>query len=173
MKKIQLVFVFSCIFMLTDAQNYDASVKFYIDNFGSTLEGSLGGFDAEIDFNPDNPDESTIYGSVEVSTINTGINLRDKDLQKKKFFWSDKYPEITMESKDIEKIDEGNFRGSFDLTIKGTTKTIEFPFSHTKLGNTSQYTGEFKINRLDFDVGNKALFFGEEVRVEINIKVIE
>lgn len=160
-------------FLSTGAQTYDASIKFYIDNVGGKVEGSFEGFEASIDFNPDTPDNSSIRASVEVSTVNTGTNMRDNHLQAKKFFWEEKYPDITMELKDIEEINEGNFNGTFDLTIKGTTRAVEFPFSYTQLGNTSQFTGQFTINRVDYDVGNKALLYGEEVKVEIEVKVME
>lgn len=173
MRTAYLILLLSSIYFYSGAQTYDASVTFYIDNVGGTVEGSIEGFEGSIDFKPDNPDNSEIRASVDVSTINTGINLRDNHLQAKGFFWEEKYPEITMEMKDIEKKDEGNYTGTFDLTIKGTTNTIEFPFSYTELGNTSQFTGQFTLNRLEYDVGNKALFYGEEVKVEIEVKVME
>jgi polyisoprenoid-binding protein YceI len=172
MKKIIITTLITGIFALSNAQRYESEIKFYIDNVGSTVEGSFSGFEADIDFNPDKPEDSRIEASVEVSTINTGIELRNNHLQAKKFFWEEKYPEIKMESDDIIKTGEGNFRGDFDLTIKGTTRTLEIPFKHTKLGNTEQFRGEFTIDRTDFDVGNKALLYDEKLRVEIEVKVI-
>lgn len=173
MKKVYIILLLSSIFLYTGAQSYDASIKFYIDNVSGTVEGSFEGFEASINFQPDNPDDSKIRASVDVSTINTGINLRDNHLQAKNFFWEEEHPEIIMELKDIEKKDEGNYTGIFDLTIKGNTGTVEFPFSYTQLGNTSQFKGQFTINRVDYDVGNKALLYGEEVKVEIEVKVME
>ncbi len=173
MKKVYIILLLSSIILYTGAQSYDASIKFYIDNVGSTVEGSFEGFEASIDFKPDNPDDSKIRASVDVSTVNTGINMRDNHLQAKKFFWEEKYPEIIMKLKDIEKIDAGNYTGTFDLTIKGNSGTVEFPFTYTQLGNTTQFKGQFTINRVDYDVGNKALFYGEEVKVEIEVKMIE
>ncbi len=173
MKKLRIIPFLIFTFFLSKAQNYDASIKFYIDNVSGTVEGTLEGFEADINFNPANPDDSKIEASVDVSTIETGINLRDKHLKEKNFFRAEKYPVIRMESVDITRMDEGTFTGTFRLTIKGTTKIIEFPFKYSKLGNTEQFRGEFKIDRVDFDVGDNAVLFGEEVRVELDVKVIK
>lgn len=171
MKIIIILFLFINAGFFLNAQDYNASIEFSLKNAGSTVDGTLEGFEGELDFDPDNPEASTIRASVDVSTIETGINLRDKHLKVKGYFWSEKYPEITMISREIVKKNDGTFLGRFDLNIKGTTQRVEVPFTYTKLGNTAQYMGSFRIDRMDFNVGNKSLFIDREVMIKIEVKV--
>lgn len=151
-------------------QPFKADIKFYIQNLGATVEGTLEGFDSEINFDAEDPGSSSIKASVDVSTIKTGINMRDNHLQSKKFFNTEEYPEITMVANKIVKKEEGNFLGYFDLTIKGTTKVVEVPFRYSKSTDIEIFSGRFMINRRDFDIGGALVPSGDEVEVSLNVE---
>jgi polyisoprenoid-binding protein YceI len=170
MKKILITLLLLGIGFYNYAQSYTADIKFYIKNLGSTVEGTLEGFDGEINFNAEDLPGSKIRATVDVATINTGINMRDNHLQAKSFFNEEEYPEIIMESQEINPLGDERFLGYFDLTIKGPTKVVEVPFSYTKSGNTESFKGSFTINRRDFDVGGGLVPTGDEVKVEIRVE---
>ncbi|MGC9344187.1 MAG: YceI family protein [Bacteroidales bacterium] len=169
MKKIFFIIAILNIGLYANAQTYNAEIKFYIQNLGATVEGTLQGFEGDINFNAENPGSSGIMASVDVSTISTGINMRDNHLQAKKFFHVEEHPEIIMKSREIIKQADGSFLGTFDLTIKGTTKAVEVPFTYSKSSNTETFSGSFTINRRDFDVGGALVPSGDEVEVEIGV----
>ena len=63
------------------------------------------------------------------------------------------------------------YAGQFNLTIKNKTKTFEVPFTYTETGNTAVITGGFKLNRLDFDIGDSSLVLSNDVAVNIEAEV--
>jgi polyisoprenoid-binding protein YceI len=148
-----------------------SSVTFRIKNAGIPVNGSLGGTQADIHFDPANPAQSSIVASLETSTIETGIGLRDKHLQKALYFHTDKYPQITVRSTKIEKTGTQTYLGYFDLTIKETTKNIQVPFTFTENAGGGDFGAEFKINRLDYKVGESSWLMDNEVAVSIQLNV--
>lgn len=171
--KTKIIFLIPLLWISIAAygQTYRAQVDFYIKNAGAVVDGTLQGFDGDIRFDPNDPGNSSISASVKSETIETGINMRDRHLQARGYFWADKYPEITMTSTKIEKLEEGKYSGTFDLSIKGITKSVEVPFSYTRLGNTEQFIGSFRIDRMDFKVGNRSLTISRDVDIEIELRV--
>ena len=118
-------------------------------------------------------------GVIQVKSIDTGVEARDKDLRGPNFFDADKYPTITFQSKRSEKKgDETILVG--DFTMHGVTKEISLPvklagpikdpFGSTRIGLESKT----KLNRKDFGMTYNrvleagGLIVGEEIEIEIN-----
>ena len=66
-------------FVISDS---GSTVKFKIKNLGVTVTGSLSGLKGKASFDPANLGQSSIESTVDVGTINTGIDLRDDHLKK-------------------------------------------------------------------------------------------
>jgi len=145
------------------------NVSFKIKNAGATVNGKFTGLSTDLKFSPDNLSASHLKGTVEVPTIKTGNNMRDRDLQHEKYFNSDKYKLIELSSAKLYKKGNG-YAGLFNVTIKGVTKQIEIPFTFTQNGGEAEFKGSFSINRRDFGVGGKTLTMSETTDVSIEIK---
>lgn len=148
-----------------------SEVKFKIKNFGSWVDGSLSGLEGSIHFDPANPAQSSITGSVDVSTINTGNSGRDKHLKNEDYFDVTVYPRMTLKSKSIKK--EGNdYIMEADLTIKATTKHISVPFSFTAAdGDKGLFKSEFSIDRTEFSLGGTNSPMGTTVKISLFVPV--
>ena len=99
MKKIHLILALLLSGAAAIAMSWSpttASVKFYIKNTGLTVDGSLSGLAATVDFNPADLEASNIAASVKVSTIKTGIGARDEHLLKEEYFNAAKFPKIEI-----------------------------------------------------------------------------
>ena len=144
-----------------------SAITFSIKNAGLNVSGKLSGFQSELNFYPEHLASSGIVASVEVNSINTGIDLRDKHLKKEEYFDAANYPKIEMSSVAFEKLAEGYFKGKFKLTIKKTSKEITIPFYYTENGNTAQLKGTFTINRRDFEVGGSSWTMSDTVTISI------
>lgn len=145
-----------------------ASVLFYIKNAGVTVDGSLAGLKASVQFDPNDLDNSRIYASVDVNTIKTGIGKRDSHLKQAEYFNAAKYPTIKMESNQFTR--SGNtYLGRFLVKIKGKTKAYNVPFTFTEKGGKGTFKGEFSLNRLDFGVGESSFILDDDVRVKITL----
>jgi polyisoprenoid-binding protein YceI len=81
----------------------------------------------------ENPLESTVTASVDLSTINTGQEQRDAHIRSADFFEVEKYPTMTFVSTGIKQAEEGFFLEG-DLTIKDVTKAVAFELEVTGFG---------------------------------------
>ncbi len=169
MKKTFLIILMFAISTIAFAQTKHtvtkSSVTYQIKNMGFTSDGKFGAVEARILFDKAHLATSSIEASVAVKTIDSDDDQRDEHLRKEDFFDADHYPKITLKSVSIQPKGGNNFTGQFDLTIKGKTKRIDLPFSYVAKGSTAVFTGSFKINRLDFNVGDKSMVLSNEVTV--------
>jgi polyisoprenoid-binding protein YceI len=108
---------------------------------------------------------------VDVNTINTDNSDRDDHLKSDVFFYAAHYPKITVRSVSLKHKSGNNYTGQFNLTIKDKVKTIEIPFSCVQKGNTMAFKGSFKINRLDFGVGESSMILSNDVTVNIDAEL--
>jgi len=144
-------------------------ITFKIKNAGLTVDGSFSDVNAEIDFDPKNLEKSVLRGSIGVASIKTGIDMRDRDLQARKYFDAKKYPRIMMVAKSIKSLGKDRFTGTFDLTIRDVTKEIEVPFTYNRKENNAVFNGEFSVNRRDFGVGSNSIILSDNVRIFIEV----
>ena len=125
-----LLFITASAFTAVSLKPVDAdeAVTFTIKNFGLNTDGELKGLKGSIQWDAANPAASSFNITVDVHTINTGIESRDKHLKKKEYFDADTYPVISFKSTAVT---TAQVTGS--LSIKGITKIISFPFKSTVL----------------------------------------
>jgi polyisoprenoid-binding protein YceI len=151
--------------------NVPGSVSFTIRNFGLGVEGIFGNVRGEIYFDPQQIASASFRVSVGVKTIDTGIALRDRHLLKADYFNAEERAEIRFVSESVKPGDERNvwlLRGR--LTIKGVAKSVAIPFRTETLANNDLiFSGKFKIDRKDFDVGGKSISLDDEVTVTLKV----
>jgi polyisoprenoid-binding protein YceI len=105
----------------------------------------------------ENPLESTVTASVDLSTINTGQEQRDAHIRSADFFEVEKYPTMTFASTAVKAGEEG-FILEGDLTIKGVTRAVAFNlevsgFGPDAYGGTrAGFSATTVINRMDYGV---------------------
>ena len=173
MKKIFLVALFllsipAMVFSQT-WKPYNYEISFQIKNAGLTVTGRFTGLKTNLIFNEADLAKSSLSASVEVATIKTGIDKRDRDLQAENYFNTDKYKLIEVKSTKLYK-KGAQYAGMFNVTIKGVTKQVEIPFEVSKNGNDAEFKGSFKLNRRDFGVGGKSMMMSDNLTVNIMIK---
>ena len=116
---------------------------------------------------------------IKAASINTGITARDNHLRSADFFDVQKYPEITFQSKHIEKKGKQLLvTGTF--TMHGVSKEIALPFQITGVSKepTSKkmnlgYSARTVLNRRDYGINwthpQVPNFIGDNVEIEINL----
>lgn len=144
-------------------------INFKIKNAGITVDGSFSDLKAEISFDPIAPDKSVLRASVGVASIKTGKDMRDRDLQERKYFYVEKYPRIEMVSKKIKSLGKDRFTGTFDLTIRDVTKEVEVPFTYMRKANQGTFKGTFTVDRRDFGVGGNSIILSDDVKIFIEV----
>ena len=138
------------------------------------VTGKFKDYEINIDYREEDIAKSGVDIKIKVTSIDTGIEDRDKDLQSETFFHSEKYPEITFKSHLISRKDD-HYLAIGVFSMRGVTKEMSIPFELVSaVGNTLAFRIRIKINRLDYGVGTKWQhslipdFLGKEVDVEID-----
>jgi|SRR5450432_1052603 len=172
--KQSIIFVFLFIFFgSASAQLHPVAkgseVVFTVKNFGFNVHGKLGTPEGEIKFIPDNIGASFFHITIKSESINTDNSMRDEHLVAGDYFDSKNYPLIRFESEQIRAVNKkGGFEAVGKLTIKKTTREIKMPFTAVKSGDGYQFTGSFKLNRKDYEIGGSSTI-SNEVMVEIKV----
>jgi polyisoprenoid-binding protein YceI len=149
-----------------------APVHFIIKNAGLKVNGSMSGLNGFIMIDLQNSSLYKIEGTIDPSTIQTGIALRDKHLKKADYFNVAESAKIFMTSTHIKKRSNRKYVGNFDLTIKGIKKSVAIPFTLLSTDNVYLLKGEFSINRLDFNLGERSIVLSDDVTVKIEFKTV-
>ncbi|MEZ5046936.1 MAG: YceI family protein [Chitinophagaceae bacterium] len=172
MKYILITLLIISSSMLSHSQYHVAkntSVGFTLKNLGVKVNGNFSKIDAKIQFNPNDLEHSNFIGIIQASSINTGINLRDKHLtEKKEFFDVANFPTITMKSVNIEKKDANTYEVTWNLTIKGITKRFKTTLTSKVQNKELLLSTNFKINRNDWNVGGKSMTMNDIVTITIS-----
>ena len=77
-------------------------------------------------------------------------------------------PTISFTSTSIKACRKG-YTVSGQLTIKGVSKIISFPFTRLSKMMECFFTGSFAINRKDFNVGGGSAVLGNNVDVTLKV----
>lgn len=169
------IFLLSIVLLGTQSAVYTptdngSSVKFKIKNLGVTIGGSFTGLQGRIVFDPANPATASIEASIDVSSINTGIDLRDDHLRSSDYFDVKNYPKIRFVS---TRVSSGSKPGTFivtgNLTIKNVTRETSFPFNTIPQNGGYLFSGEFKINRRDYKVGGSSITMSDNLTVLLKV----
>jgi polyisoprenoid-binding protein YceI len=146
----------------------EVSISFVIANAGIDVSGTIGGIQTDVRFDPQNPAAGMVRITAAPSTLHTGIDLRDKHLQQKEYFDTDRYPYIVMQSRSFRRTGRNRFTGTFDLTIRNITRSVTVDSG--KVANEGmRYEGRFEINRLDFEVGEPSIVLDDIVKVAVQV----
>jgi K(+)-stimulated pyrophosphate-energized sodium pump len=153
-------------------------VEFGVRHFLSTATGSLVINAGELVITG-NPATSSVFFELDVKTINTRNEDRDKHLNSADFFDSEKYPTIKYFAKSIT--DNGKnaahrYTAKGELTAKGITKPYEVRFNYIgrmKNDDTYVYTfdGDASVNRADFGIGSTNPALGDFVNITFSCEL--
>lgn len=148
----------------------------------TNVRGSFGNLSGTINFDPENPGASSVEATIDVATINTGVEDRDNHLRSADFFEVEKYPNITFKSTDVEVTGDKSAKVTGDLTIRDVTKSVVLdvdflgqggsPFGDTRAG----FEATTKIDREAFGLTwNQALetggvLVGKDIKVSLDIQ---
>ncbi|MCH6559830.1 YceI family protein [candidate division KSB1 bacterium] len=148
----------------------------------SKVTGKFTDFSFEMVYDESNPENSSVKATIQMASIDTGIEDRDKHLRSGDFFEVAKFPQATFISKSMEKKD-GKLIARGDFTLKGVSKEIEVPFTITGFPKSKNEEGvtrvnlgvaaEFTINRLDYNIkwqhSSVPNWVSNEITLEINL----
>jgi polyisoprenoid-binding protein YceI len=157
-------------------------VRFEVKHLGiATVDGKFKQFSGSFSFDEKNVKNSAGTATVQVKSIDTGIEARDNHLRADDFFAAEKFPESTFKTKKIIPGEGGKFQVIGDLSIRNITK--EVAFDATYLGKMKGMDGAQRaafeasttVNRFDFGLTWMKLVetvpvVGKDVKITIHIQ---
>lgn len=159
------------------------SVKFSVSHMAvSEVEGRFTKFDGTVESPSADFSNSKINFSVDVNSINTDNDMRDKHLKSDDFFNAEKYPKMTFKDLSFKKIKGTNYSLEGFLTIRDVTKKVKFnvtyggtavdPYGNTKAG----FSASTKVSRKAFGLkwnnlmGAGGAIVGDEVTIMLKLE---
>jgi len=151
----------------------------------STVTGSFGSFDGQIEADDDHFENAKATFTADIESISTNNEDRDQHLKSDDFFNAEEYPNLKFESANFEKIGEGEYKVTGDLTIRDVTKVVTLdvihggtagdPYGQTKAG--FEVTGS--INRKEFgltwnavtEAGNVVV--ADKIKLQLNVQFVQ
>ena len=155
------------------------AAQFSVRHMGiSTVRGVFEKTTGVVNFDPADPSKCSIEATIDVTTVNTRVQMRDNDLRSPHFFDTAKYPTITFKSRRTEVAGPGKFNVTGDLTIHGVTKqvvldvdgpstTIKDPMGNMRMGASATT----KINRNDFGITTMPGMVGDEIQIVLDVEM--
>ncbi len=158
-----------------------SAIGFRIKHLGLVdVPGYFRDFTGTINYNAKDVSKSSVEFTAQATTVDTGVEGRDKHLRSADFFEVEKFPTITFKSTKVEK--KGNMMMvTGDFTLKGVTRQISFPFNITGFAEQRRtmkigVTAETSFNRRDYGVTygsnlpNGVAVLSDDVKVNLQIE---
>jgi polyisoprenoid-binding protein YceI len=159
-----------------------SNVGFAVKHMGiATVRGAFKKFEGTVEAGS----ELTLQGSVEVASVDTGDENRDGHLQSPEFFDVAQFPQITFKSTGAHAGSDGKLTLNGEITIKGTTKSIELtgaigengedPWGNQRVG----FEVEGTIDRREFDLKwnqtlpNGNLLVANDVKLVVSVSAVK
>lgn len=150
-----------------------STIAFTSRQMGMPVEGRFKRFDAQIAFDPKQPETGRITISVDLLSVALGAAEIESELGKPAWFDSATFPRAGFTSSALKAIAPGRFEVSGKLTLKGVTRDLVVPVTLTQSGPLTTASGSFGVKRLEFGVGdgewNDTSLVADEVRVRFTL----
>jgi polyisoprenoid-binding protein YceI len=148
--------------------------------FFATLKGSFGSLQGDLTIDEDDHARSSAHASIDVTTLRTGIALRDAHLRSSQFFHVTKFPKMTFRSRHIDQTADDSWDVMGDITIRDITKAIVLATTFHGLLPTSdekrhaRFTAWTELDRRDFGLGlhGPGGIVGDLVSVTLEISAV-
>jgi polyisoprenoid-binding protein YceI len=154
---------------------------FQVRHLITKVRGRFTDFEGTIQFNAEQPEQSSVSFSINTASIDTNENDRDKHLRSADFFDADNHPTIKFQSTRV-KGGGTKFDVVGNLTIRGVSKELTLPvsflgFAKDPWGNArAGFETEVTINRKDFGLHWNApleaggFLVGDEVKINLSVQ---
>jgi polyisoprenoid-binding protein YceI len=160
-----------------------SKVKFAVTHLVITeTEGTFKIFDGTVEHTKADLSDAKINFSVDINSINTDNEGRDKHLKSDDFFNAEKFPTATFVGKSFKPLGDNKYELVGDLTIRDVTKSVKFDvkfggIATSTRGDKAGFKASTTINRFDYnlkwDRATEAggLVVGKEVEVTVLLEM--
>lgn len=158
-----------------------SSAQFAVRHMGiSTVRGTFTKLNGTAQYDPVSPKNDSVEVTIDTSTVDTRVQMRDNDLRSDHYFDVQKYPTMTFKSTKIESAGADKLKITGDLTLHGVTKPITLDVEgpskpindgrgHFHMGVSATGT----LNRSDFGMTTGQAMVGNEINLTIDAELVQ
>jgi polyisoprenoid-binding protein YceI len=157
-----------------------SAAQFSVKHMGiSTVRGTFTKVNGVIEDSAD-VSKSSVKVTIDTASVDTRVEMRDKDLRSDNFFDVAKYPTITFDSKKVETAGTGKLKVTGDLTIHGVTKEVVLdvdgptpPFKDPRGKSHRGISATTTISRAAFGMTADAGMVGDDIAIQIDAEMVD
>lgn len=147
----------------------------------STVRGAFSKVTGSAQYDPADPSKTSLDATIDASTVDTGVEMRNNDLRSPHFFDVAKYSTITFHSKSTKVAAPGKLMITGDLTMHGVTKEVvldvDGPSAPIKdpmgKGQRMGASATTKVIRQDFGITGAPGVVGDEISITIDVELVQ
>jgi polyisoprenoid-binding protein YceI len=155
------------------------AAQFSVRHMGiSTVRGAFTKVSGTVDYDPTNLSKTSIDATIEATSVDTRVEMRDNDLRSANWFDVAKFPTLTFKSKSVQLAGEGKLKITGDLTIHGVTKEVVLdvdgpsaPVTDPRGTSHVGASATTKIQRTEFGVGTNPMV-GDDITITIDTELV-
>lgn len=137
----------------SEVQAAKSSMVFGYKQMNVPLSGKFAKFAIQAHFDPSKPAAAQAKIDIDLSSIDTGNSDADEEVLGKLWFNTKLYPTGQFVSSSIKALGGDRYEAIGKLSIKGKSLDVSAPFTFKQDGANAIFDGSFKMNRLDYGVG--------------------
>jgi polyisoprenoid-binding protein YceI len=158
------------------------AAQFAVKHLGvSTVRGAFSKVSGSAQIDPADPSKDSIEATIDASSVDTRVEMRDNDIRSPHFFDVQKYPTITFHSKSTKVAGPGHLLITGDLTLHGVTKEVVLDVDGPSAAITDAKMGirrvgasaTTKIVRQDFGISAAPEVVSNEITITIDVELIQ
>ena len=156
-------------------------VIFFVSHLGFSMsEGEFLDFDGEINFDTENPADSSVNVTIQTASIDMDDEKWDAHMKNEDFFNVEKYPTMTFKSTAVNVTGDNTADITGDLTILDVTKPVVLHVTHNKTaphpfsGKTiAGFSATANIKRSEFGMNYGLPNVGDVVEIRIEVDAVQ
>jgi polyisoprenoid-binding protein YceI len=145
----------------------------------TSVRGRFKDFTGQVEVDEENPTDATVTFTINVASLDTGVDQRDQHLRSADFFDVEHHPEMRYASTKVESLGGNRYRVTGNLTIKDQVRPVTLdaevaerfadPFGNERIG----FSAAGKVNRRDWALTwNQVLeagrlLVGDDIKLEV------
>ena len=135
-----------------------SNVKFTVTHMVvSEVDGSFKVYDGTIEHTKPDFSDAKVNFTVDVNSIDTDNENRDKHLKSDDFFNAEKFPTMKFESTSMKPLGGNKYQLNGNLTIRDVTKPVTFDVTYggrldSQRGAKTGFKAKTTINRFDYNL---------------------
>jgi polyisoprenoid-binding protein YceI len=157
-----------------------SAAQFSVRHMGiSTVRGTFTKVNGVVEDSPD-LSKASVNVTIDASSVDSRVEMRDKDLRSDHFFDVAKYPTITFKSKRVEAGGAGKLKVAGDLTIHGVTKEVVLdvdgptaPVKDPKGNSHRGLSATTTVSRADYGMTTMPGAIGDEVAIQLDVELVD